>query len=501
MITYQSTRGEEKSYTFSEALLQGIAHDGGLLVPQTIPTFSRDDLQQLTNASYQEVAYFVFFRFQTGIPSRVLQAMIHKAYASNFDKKEITPVVALQDKQYLLELMHGPTAAFKDLALQIMPLLFAAAEKKQKPAVHHLILVATSGDTGKAALEGYKDKEGVSLIVFYPEGHVSQLQKLQMQTQTGANVHVVAMQGNFDDCQRSVKEVFTDTVFAKELFAEHNIVLSSANSINWGRLLPQIVYYIFGYLQLVRKKAITLGDPVDVAVPTGNFGNILACFYAKKMGLPIAKLICASNANNVLTEFLQTGVYDISKRSLIQTPSPSMDILVASNIERLLFLLTHDAQQVAAWMHELQTKKKFTVDNQTKRMLQQTFIADWVPNAVCLVQIKRVFDKTGYLMDPHTAIAQKVAETFSSKKPVLICATADFSKFVKDVYRALFGSKNMPQDEFALLAAIQNATNVPLPQSILSLNQKPLRHTKTCGIGKEAVEKHVRAYISSKMSS
>lgn len=495
MIRYKSTRGDKTKYTFSEAILKGIAADGGLLVPDKIPTFSSQQLQGLKNASYQEIAQFVFSLFQTDIPEHILQKIIAQGYGSQFDDTQITPVVHLKAKQYLLELWHGPTSAFKDMALQIMPLLFSYAAKMHDPSKKYLILVATSGDTGKAALEGYKDKKNISIMVFYPENRVSKIQQLQMQTQEGSNISIFAMQGDFDDCQRSVKEVFVDEAFQKKLLDEHNVVLSSANSINWGRLIPQIVYYVFAYLRLVQENVVPFGEPMDVSVPSGNFGNSLAALYAKKMGLPINKIICASNENNVLTSFLKTGIYDIRNRKIVETPSPAIDILVASNIERLLFLLTHDANKVFQWMQDLKNDKKFSVDASTKKLLQKHFAAGWVNTTDCLNHIKNIFAQTGYLMDPHTSVAQLVSEKYKTERPILILSTAHFSKFAKDVDYALEGKKR-EKDEFKILSEIkQIAPRIIIPNNIANLQKKKILHTDICQKGKEAIEDKILAKI------
>ena len=491
MITYTSTRGDETSYTFSEAILKGIASDGGLLVPETIPHISLIETQALQNASYQEIALFIFKKFQTDLSDDVLQNIIQKAYDSQFDSKDITPVVHLKDKQYFLELWHGPTSAFKDMALQIMPLLFGQARKMHAPQTNYLILAATSGDTGKAALEGFKDLPGISVFVMYPKGRVSQIQELQMQTQEGSNVQVLALQGDFDDCQKLVKQIFADKQFHQKLLQERNMLLSSANSINWGRLIPQIVYYFFGYMQLVKKSAIVFGDEIDVVVPSGNFGNSLAGLYAKKMGLPVGKIICASNENNVLTEFIKTGVYDIRSRHIVRTPSPAIDILVANNIERLLYRITHDQKKVATWMQELAEKRVFRIDAKTKAILQETFASGWVDEKTCLTNIKRVFDQTGYLMDTHTSVAAQVAEEYVSKRPQLIFSTAHFAKFATDVYAGLTGKRG-EEDEFLLLEKImKTAKNVTIPVNIAELAKKKKIHMKECVVDKKMIEKTI----------
>lgn len=493
MILYKSTRGFKKLYSFSEAILKGIAPGGGLFVPDTIPKISLDKLKGLMGKSYQELCLEIFDLFQTDLSFDLLKTIIEKSYSSNFDNSQISPLIRLKENQYILELWHGPTSAFKDMALQIMPYFFAEAAKKSSQK--YLILVATSGDTGKAALEGYKDKDGISIIVFYPYKGVSKLQEIQMTTQEGKNLEVYGVQGNFDDVQRCVKEVFNDKEFNIQLLKKHNTVLSSANSINWGRLLPQIVYHISSYLNLIEKGVIESGDKIDIAVPTGNFGNILAAFYAKKMGLPVRKLICASNENNVLTRFLQTGIYDISNRSLIKTPSPSMDIIVASNLERLLYEITHDQVLINKWMKQLKDEKKFVVDNQTKNQLQQIFSADWVSNDECIKTIKKVYGETGYLMDPHSAVAQAVADRYQSKYrsdvPVVICSTAHWSKFPKEVYKALNGFTKWG-DEFSIIQKIKDmGPKIHVPKNILDLQKKKILHKKKISATKYEIEKEI----------
>jgi len=495
MILYKSTGGKDKKlYSFSEAILKGIARDGGLLVPEKIPYISFEQLKTLKQTSYQEKAIFVLKQFQTDVSERTLKNIVEKAYLDNFDNPSIAPLVHLKENQYLLELWHGPTLAFKDIALQIMPLFFLEAViKDNKKSVRHLILVATSGDTGKAALEGYKDKDDIAIMVFYPYGHVSKLQELQMTTQVGENVAVYAMDGDFDAVQRIVKDIFNDKVFNQKLLNKYQTVLSSANSINWGRLLPQMIYYFSSYINLVEKGAVKLGGHVDVVVPTGNFGNILGAFYAKKMGIPIRKLICASNANNVLTDFFQTGAYDIKHRRLIQTPSPSMDILIASNIERLLFMITNNSKKVSGWMKDIREKKKFIVDTKTKAILQHEFYADWVSNRETLLNIKRVYEQTGYFMDPHTSVAQVVAQKYAQKEgnkiPLIICSTAHWSKFARDVYKAFNNDPVEKLDEFVLLEAVLKlASTASIPKVIKELKNKSIIYKKRCKADKEELK-------------
>ncbi len=496
MIRYKSTRGARKLYPFSATILKGIAADGGLFVPEKIPSLTLRQMQRLINCSYQEQALFIINLFQPDFSREIIKKIVYSAYAANFDSKEIAPVMHLKNNQYLLELWHGPTAAFKDMALQIMPLFFVESLKKDNEKQKYLILVATSGDTGKAALEGYKNKKNVSIVVFYPAGHVSQLQERQMKTQDGKNVNVYAVHGDFDTVQTMVKDIFNDKKFNNVLNNRNNTVLSSANSINWGRLLPQIIYHISSYLDLVKKSAIRLGEQIDIAVPTGNFGNILAAFYAKRMGLPIKKLLCASNENNVLTEFLKTGVYSIKNRQLVHTPSPSMDILVASNIERLLYEITHDTKKVSRWMMDLKIKGKFTVDNNTSQILQKEFYADWISNKDCLSNIKNIYSERQYLMDPHTSVAQMVAERYIENNdvilPVVICSTAHWAKFAKDIYKALLKNKNRLRDEFDMIKKICSiAPGIRAPKSIMNLKQKKTIFNKKIQADVKSVEENI----------
>ena len=369
-LEYRSTRGQDlRRYQFTDTLLISTATDGGLLVPESLPHFSQDNLNHLVSLNYAERVQYIINAFQPNLTPEAIKIDTERAYGQNFDHPAIAPIVTLKANQHIEELWHGPTSAFKDMALQLMPLMSSRAaeyenklrEETGKHPIHYLVLAATSGDTGKAAAEGYKDVSGFSIIVFYPYKRVSTLQELQMDTQEGDNVAVHAMKGDFDGVQGSVKEVFGDKALQR-LLQEKNIALSSANSINWGRILPQIAYHISGYVELMRTGKVNPGSKIDIAVPTGNFGNLLAAFYAKQMGLPINKLICASNENNVLTQFLETGVYDIKNRKLVQTPSPSMDILIASNVERLLYAIINDPQKVSLWMNELKKDGCFTVD-------------------------------------------------------------------------------------------------------------------------------------------
>lgn len=501
MIRYKSTRGDKNLYSFSEAIVKGVSKDGGLFVPERIPKFTLKQLKLLLEKTYRQQANFIFNLFKPDLSNQEVRKIVYKAYSSNFDTSSITPLTHLKNNQYILELWHGPTLSFKDLALQVMPSLFSAALEKRKRPVHHLILVATSGDTGKAALDGYKDKKNISIIVFYPLGRVSKLQQLQMITQEGSNVVVYGVRGDFDQVQTLVKNIFNDSQFNKKLYNNYQIVLSSANSINWGRIIPQIVYHVRSYIDLVKKQTITLGEKIDITIPTGNFGNILAAFYAKKMGLPLNKLICASNANNVLTEFLKTGVYDTKKHKLIKTPSPSMDILIANNIERLLYEITRSSRKVSLWMNKLNSTGKFKVDNATKAVLQKEFYADWVSNKDCLLNIKRVYEQTNYLMDPHTSVAQAVAERYIKQntilRPVIICSTAHWSKFAKDIYKALINDKKDSHiDEFAALRKVAKLSpGLSIPKPIRDLQKKKLRFKQKCKADRKLMENLINNWV------
>lgn len=508
MITYHSTRGDKHAYTFSEVILKGIAPDEGLFVPEKIPTIAIEDLQQLLGKSYQQTAEYIFKKFETDFLDNEIKTFVEKAYASQYDTKEITPLIHLKDNEYILELWHGPTAAFKDIALQIMPLLFSEAITKnnkqrikngEKP-LRYLILAATSGDTGKAALEGYKNKKNISIIVFYPEGKVSKLQQLQMQTQEGENVAVFAVKGDFDDTQTLIKNIFNNKSFNDELKQKYQTILSSANSINWGRLIPQIVYHFKSYLDLVEKKAIQFGEEITICVPSGNFGNLLAAYYAKQMGLPIKKFICASNENNVLTHFLQTGTYSVKNRNLVMTPSPSMDILIANNIERLLYFITNNPKQVAKWMNQLKTTGEFSVDEKTKTKLQKEFFADYVTNDACLNTIKKQFVEQKYLLDPHTSVAHVVAERYLQSTgetlPIIICSTAHWAKFPRDVAKALGIREGINDDAFTLIQKICSLDQkIKAPNSLISLEGKKQRFTKTVTANQQVIEELIKTIV------
>lgn len=445
MNTYMDTRGlNADNPAFSDVIVKGIAPGGGLFVPRDIPHLTLDDLKALAPLSYPQRAAAIYKAFGVDFPDQQIEELMAGAYADNFDDPAIAPIKEVKPGLHVLELWHGPTSAFKDMALQCLPRFFSAAVEKQAAeqgsAHDYLILVATSGDTGKAALAGFADRPHTKIAVFYPHGGVSDIQRLQMATQRGDNVMVFAARGNFDDCQTSVKRTFNDEKYNAQLAARHELRLSSANSISWGRLMPQIVYYVSSYVTMAGRGDIVFGDPIDVCVPTGNFGNILGAWYARTMGTPIEHLLCASNENRVLTDFLTTGTYDINDRQFVLTPSPSMDILVSSNVERQLFELTdRDGSRIAEWMRQLRENRRFTLDPETFSRIQEVYRADSVDNATCLATIREVYEETGYLLDPHSAVAFKVAERLKGDNPVLVASTAHWAKFGANVFRALHG--------------------------------------------------------------
>jgi len=502
MINYHSTRGDNKLYTFSEALLKGIAHDGGLLVPDRIPTFTLRELEKLKNSSYAEKAAFILKRFETDFSDKIIKKIANKAYGDNFDNQHIAPLIHLKENEFILELWHGPTWAFKDMALQLMPLLFEEAVKKNNKQ-KYLIVTATSGDTGKAALEGFKNKKNIFIIVLFPYKQISSIQELSMTTQEGNNIAVYPVDGTFDETQQLVKSIFTDKDFNQKLLKKYQISLSAANSINWGRLIPQIVYYFSSYLNLLEKKIIKLGDEIDVAVPSGNFGNMFAAYVAKQMGLPIRMFICASNENNILTDFLQTGIFDITNQIMKQTPSPAMDILIPSNIERLLYFVTNDSGKITLWMQQLKEKRKFVVDNITRKKLQKLFYANWVSNEDCLQTIKNTFEKTHYLTDPHTAVALAVVDKYQMKNrnsriPIIICSTAHWAKFPEEVYQALFNKSAKAFDTFQNIEKIQEYTHASVPKNLLALKAKPVLYKEKLKAKKKIIEEKILELLCDK---
>lgn len=493
---------------FTQAVVKGLADGGGLFVPERIPHLELSDILSLAQLPYHLQAASIYKAFGINMDDAEIDALMQQAYGSNFDHEDICPITTLSNGTHILELWHGPTSAFKDMALQCLPLFFSASAKhlREAGAIDHefMILVATSGDTGKAALEGFANKEGVSIGVLYPDGGVSDIQRKQMATQAGNNVNVWAVRGNFDDCQTGAKAVFNDDAFIEALMREHKVALSSANSINWGRLLPQVVYYISAYSRLVASGQVEAGSPIDVCVPTGNFGNILAAWYAKQMGTPIEKLLCASNENRVLTDFINTGTYDISNRDFVLTPSPSMDILVSSNLERQLFELTgRDSTRIRNWMNDLNTTARFRIDEDTFAKVRADFASDSVNSTECLQSIRACYDECGYLMDPHTAVAYEVAQRLRGENPVLVASTAHWAKFGDNVYRALHNiapGEALPE-EIAQLTGCQlnsliakQTQAAPIPAGLAQLDNLPLRFTTVIDSGKAAIEEAVLGF-------
>ena len=510
---YIDTRGAcQDPVPFTRAVIDGLANGGGLYVPEQIPALSIDQICALAEKPYAEQAAFIYRSFGVDLTDETLAKITSEAYADNFDDEQICPITSLGDGMYVLELWHGPTSAFKDMALQCLPRFFSASAQvlrdRGELSDKHMILVATSGDTGKAALEGFKDVDGVSIGVMYPDGGVSDIQYKQMATQRGGNVVVWGVRGNFDDCQTGAKTVFNDEAFARKLHDEHAIALSSANSINWGRLLPQIVYYVSSYARMVAMGAVSAGEPIDVCVPTGNFGNILAAYYAQQMGTPIRMLLCASNENRVLTDFINTGTYDISSREFVKTPSPSMDILVSSNLERQLFELTgRNAEAIATWMRDLKENRAFKVDRDTFAKLRAHYRSDSVDNETCLQTIRDVFERYGYLIDPHTAVAFKVAENLREDGvPVLVASTAHWAKFGNNVYRALHGmnaSAPLPAEVAELSGCKLNelvaseSKQSHIPQGLAELDDLQIRFTEVIDGDANSIETAVTSFLSS----
>lgn len=491
-MLYQSTRGYGERATADEAILRGLAPDGGLYVPAemaALPAWS-----ELTGCNYQELSLKIIKPFLASFSDRELLESVCAAYnRSSFDHEATTPLRRLTGDLWYLELWHGPTAAFKDIALQLLPRLMRQAMIRNGEEKEIVILTATSGDTGKSALEGFRDIPGIRIIVYYPEKGVSKIQKLQMITQEGANVAVAAVKGNFDDAQNGVKSLFTDFDLV-QILARAGKKLSSANSINWGRLLPQIVYYFSAYLELIGKKAIHPGDKINFVVPTGNFGNILAGFYAMQLGLPVKRLICAANRNNVLSDFIASGRYNC-RRQLYQTLSPSMDILVSSNLERLLFELSdHDPQSVAAWMQQLKARGEYNVTASVHRQIGTLFWSDYADDRETLSAIADIYSKFNYLIDTHTAVAQSVLDKYRVQEkdltPAVILSTASPFKFAGSVSKALWGSDaGQNIEELQLLEKLSRETGARIPSGLVDLDQKLVKHKQV--IAREAMRDHL----------
>ncbi|MBQ8391518.1 MAG: threonine synthase [Clostridia bacterium] len=484
-MNYKSTRDNSIEVKSSEAIAKGLSPEGGLFVPESIPTVSLTNIKYMADMSYTQRAKEILGRFLTDFTEDELENCIAAAYTKEkFETNSIAPVYKMNDSQYVLELWHGPTCAFKDMALQILPHLLTTSVKKLGIDRETVILVATSGDTGKAALEGFKDVAGTKIIVFFPDEGVSQIQRLQMCTQEGKNVFVSAVNGNFDDAQNGVKAIFTDKEYENELLSEKK-ALSSANSINWGRLVPQIVYYFSAYCDMVKAEEIECGDEVNVCVPTGNFGNILAAYYAKCMGLPIKKLICASNKNNVLTDFINTGVYD-RNREFYVTTSPSMDILISSNLERLLYMISGGNDSlVKGYMTELKENGKYAVSDEIKEEIKKNFYGGCADDEKCAKTISDTYEKFGYVTDTHTAVAvavhnEYVKETGDETKTI-IASTASPFKFNGAVLSALGNEEQVAElDEFRLLDKLAEDYELRVPASLKSLEEKEIRFEVVC---------------------
>ena len=476
---YKSTRDSSIRVESAAAIAKGISEEGGLFVPESIPSISMDELKSLAGMNYAQRAAFVFSKYLTDYTDAELRYCTESAYTTKaFDTENIAEIAHLFEGTYMLELWHGPTCAFKDMALQILPYFLTTAVKKLNMDKKVVILVATSGDTGKAALEGFKDVPGTEIMVFYPVEGVSDMQKRQMVTQEGENVTVCAVKGNFDDCQSGVKKIFTDHTVLDAL-EKSGMTFSSANSINWGRLVPQIVYYVSSYVSLAESGEIAYGDLLNVVVPTGNFGNILAAYYAKMMGVPLGKLICASNINKVLTDFIRTGVYN-RNRQFYPTTSPSMDILVSSNLERLLYLLTgEDDAQIREWFTALAEKGTYEVTDAVKAKLTEQFYGGFCDDAETKATIAELYQKYGYTCDTHTAVAVKVYEDYRKETgdttKTLIASTASPFKFSASVLDALGKKPADGTDEYDMVELLHEVSSMEIPQSLAALKTKPRR--------------------------
>lgn len=495
-MKFISTRGKSVVDSASHAISKGLADDGGLFVPEYFPSV-KDKLNDMLSMTYPEMATFVLKQFLTEYDENDLLKACEKAYGL-FDDESVVPVVKVDEKLYILELFHGPTLAFKDVALTLLPYLLRTGSDNIGVKEDILILVATSGDTGKAALEGFKDQKGIKIMVFYPSEGVSDMQKAQMCTQAGSNVNVVGVNGNFDDCQTAVKKIFSSKEMALKL-KEKNVVLSSANSINFGRLAPQITYYFSAYMDLVAAEQIKMGDKVNFVVPTGNFGNILAGYYAKQMGLPIEKLICASNSNNVLTEFLLSGTYD-ANREFFKTMSPSMDILISSNLERLIFEMSdRNASLTAERMEELKKCGKYSITEKELEKIEKDFYGAFCDEEECSETISKFFDEYGYVLDPHTAVAINAEREYKSfacdwnndDNVSVVLSTASPYKFTQNVLKAIVGK--FEKDAFKASEKLQVETATPIPKQIMELKNKEKRFTKV--INKEEASQEVLYFI------
>ena len=491
-VLYSSTRGAEGKFKASEAILRGLAPDGGLFVPDHIPHLDKS-LKEISELNYQQTAYEVMKLLLTDYTKEELEYCINNAYDSKFDTQDIAPMSEANGAFYL-ELYHGATIAFKDMALSILPYLMTTAAKKNNVKNEIVILTATSGDTGKAALAGFADVPGTRIIVFYPKHGVSPIQEKQMVTQKGDNTCVIGIEGNFDDAQTGVKKLFTDAELAKKM-DEAGFQFSSANSINIGRLVPQIVYYVYSYSRLLKEGRIAEGDPINVVVPTGNFGNILAAYYAKQMGVPVAKLICASNSNKVLFDFFQSGTYD-RNREFVLTSSPSMDILISSNLERLIYHIAgDDAGADASYMKELSQNGKYDITKEMKSKLSD-FYGNFASEEETAATIRNIFDKTGYIIDTHTAVASAVYDKYlkdtQDNTVTIIASTASPYKFTRSVMKAI-GHDDASLDDFQLADKLSEVTATKIPEAVTSIREAEIRHNTV--VDKTEMESAVKAFL------
>ncbi len=479
-MNYVSTRDTSVKVSASQAITKGISSEGGLFVPENLPKVSMAEIEKLAGLDYIGRAKSILSLFLTDFTEEEVDSCVKGAYETGFSDKKVAPLAKIEEGVHILELFKGPTCAFKDMALQILPRLLTVSSGKAAKGTKIVILVATSGDTGKAALEGFKDVENTQILVFYPSDGVSPMQKLQMCTQDGNNVSVCAIEGNFDDAQSGVKRIFTDKAIAEKL-AENSMAFSSANSINWGRLCPQIVYYFSAYADLLADGEIKAGDEINIVVPTGNFGNILAAYYAKVMGLPVKKLICASNSNSVLTEFLTTGVYN-RNREFFTTISPSMDILISSNLERLLYSMA-GSENVKGWMKQLSENGKYEVDAETLASIKSEFAAGCCDDDETKTTIAKIFNEKNYLCDTHTAVAVKVFYDYKAKTgdstPAVIASTASPFKFSAAVLDAVEG-KTDGLDEFEMVERLAEVTKMSCPEQLANLRNKAVRFDGCC---------------------
>lgn len=491
-IYYRSTRDNGVNILASQAILNGISEDGGLYVPSRIPKLNCE-LKDIVNLDYKELAYDVMSSFFTDFTEEELKTCIDKAYDSKFDTEEIVPLKKAGDA-YFLELYHGPTLAFKDMALSILPYLLKTASKKNGIQDKIVILTATSGDTGKAALAGFKDVDGTEIIVFFPNDGVSEVQRLQMVTQTGKNTHVVGIEGNFDDAQSGVKKIFTDKEFIKEL-KDNGAVFSSANSINIGRLVPQVVYYFYAYAKMCSRGEIKFGEKINFVVPTGNFGNILAAYFAKNMGLPVNKLICASNDNKVLYDFFESGSYD-KNREFVTTISPSMDILISSNLERLIYLVCdRDSNKVSSFMKDLNIKGKYNITDSMKEKLKG-FYGGYATEAKTKAAINKMYSENKYLIDTHTAVAYSVYEDYvrntSDTTKTVIASTASPYKFTNAVMTSIDDNYGK-YDDFELMEKMSDIMKSDIPEGVKGLNKREILHKNVCK--KDEMKEMVRKFL------